>query len=270
MADAPNHPMTIRLKPSDGAMTKLFPLVQSCEVKWEQLNHLARAESQRIERTFEPMTVDLVAPTTLYQSHTEALSRMFAQAKVEQALEDELAACIPLFASMRCTVAARPKAANHEPQSHGVTTWADKIQALPQGSAALYHDLTLLYAQLRAQMGVSLTHRSNHLTLVVPADQLPYLQTKTSCYESALSLFQEFVPEVEIVTVPRLNDQQSQPCVLLLCTSEVCGPVGYTVLEQQVRLKQTELSEGYRFQLIIPEHRLVIVNPEQLAVLTGI
>ncbi len=34
MADAPNHPMTIRLKPSDGAMTKLFPLVQSCEVKW--------------------------------------------------------------------------------------------------------------------------------------------------------------------------------------------------------------------------------------------
>lgn len=266
--------VTISLGQGDVAMTKLFPLVHDRDLEWKQLKHLVRGqEPQQLELICDHMTVTSLAPTSLYEDYLTKLNLSIAKAKVEQSLEDKLSDCIPFLEEEErdYTVAAATEVitleVNGQRKTHFSTEWASKAHNLPYGSDAIYLDLTSLCAQLRDQMGVSLTHSSNHLTLVVPANQFPYLLAKTKSCESALNLFKKLLPEVELVTVPKLYDKRGKPCALLLCTSDAFGPVGYTVFDQPVSLKQ----DGHdNYTLTIPEHKLVIVNPTQMAVLTGI
>ena len=258
MSDESNTPMTIQLEQSDGAMTKLFPLVQSSDSKQEQYPHLVQEpKPQNIEIPCTPMTLTLSEPTQLYEAQLTEISRSIANAKVERDLEDAIADCT-----------------QHLKTDDKVTVdlaWSGKAHKLPHGSDAIYHDLTLLCAQLRTQMGTSLTHSSNHLTLLVPASHLSFLLAKTDTGESALTMFKALMPEVELVMVPQLlYKKESNPCALLLCTSNALSPVGYMAVEGVFYVRPNNDSDNNSYTLHIPSHKLAIVNPTQMAVLTGI
>ncbi len=270
-----NKLYNIPLKQDYGNLSAIFPLATTKQdIYWERRKYLVRGlEPQSIELTHTQKqdTVDLTVPTQL--TKFEELNRTLAEAKLEQALEDELADCIPLLEGLDFKVEATTAEHDHSDNSDG--TWSDKVQYPPLGSAAIYRDLTLLCAKLHTQMGERgekgeiLTHSSNHLTLVVPDTHIPFLLAKTGAGESALTMIKILLPELKLLAVPKLESKQG-PCALLLCTSDVFGPVGYTVVEKPAGLVELQRIEENRCKLYIPEHKLVIVNPEQMAVLTGI
>ena len=221
-----------------------FPLANEAELTADKLQHLSQGGLYQAQ--------NIVVPCPMPQSLPSALST--ASDKVEKALEDELTDCIPLLEKHGYKV----EASNNE-------TWLDKSQH----SDKIFHDLTLLWEKLSAQMAANINN-SSRITLVVPVTHIPFLQAKTGSEEPTLTMFKVILPQVELIAVPQLNDTNGSPCALLLCTSNALSPVGYMAVEGVFYVRPNNDSDNNSYTLHIPSHKLAIVNPTQMAVLTGI
>lgn len=124
---------------------------------------------------------------------------------------------------------------------------------------------------LSHKLEVSLSYLTHHLTLVLPATHLPFLLAHTGSYASAWETIKAACPKLELAVLPKLT-WSKEPCALLICNDATLGHPGYLALAGDIQLQATAANSNHQNQYIlqVPVQRLIITNPECIAVLTGI
>lgn len=149
--------------------------------------------------------------------------------------------------------------------------WSYKA-ALQSGPAYIYGDVYGLMLAQSKKMGVGLSAIVRYMTLVIPAEVVPYFTANNGGLSSAYDMLKVAFPELKIITLPDLIKDKEQ-FALLLCDDPAYGKPGYLVLRDGQPIKAFDPDESItdvKYELAIPEHKLVITNPEQIAVLEGI
>lgn len=149
--------------------------------------------------------------------------------------------------------------------------WDYKI-TLPLGTVSIYSDVFRLMLAQSEKMGACLSDVVRHMTLAVPAQAISSLMAKQSIFSSAYDMLKVAFPELKIITLPELTQDKEQ-FALLLCDDPAYGKPGYLVLRDGQPIKAFDPDEritAVKYELSIPDHKLVITNPEQIAVLEGI
>lgn len=143
---------------------------------------------------------------------------------------------------------------------------------LQDGATFIYNDVYRLMLAQSEKMGVNLSNIVNHMTLVIPTQVIPYFTAKSGGLSSAYDMLKVAFPELKIITLPDLIKDKEQ-FALLLCDDPAYGKPGYLVLHdgQSIKaFKPEDCITTIKYNLAIPQHKLVITNPEQIAVLEGI
>ncbi len=149
--------------------------------------------------------------------------------------------------------------------------WSYKA-TLQSGPAYIYGDVYQLMLAQSEKMGASLSDVVRYMTLVLPALVIPFFTAKNGGFSSAYDMLKVAFPELKIITLPEL-DQDNKQFALLLCDDPAYGKPGYLVLRdgQPIRaFDPDDLITAIKYDLAVPEHKLVITTPEQIAVLEGI
>lgn len=149
--------------------------------------------------------------------------------------------------------------------------WIYKL-ASPIGPVYIYNDVCHLMLAQSEKMGVCLSDIVRHMTLVLPAQVIPFFTAKNGNFNSAYDMLKFAFPELKVITLPELTHNQER-CALLICDDPVYGKPGYLVLQDGNPIKAFAPDEGIttiKYELFIPAHKVVITNPEQIAVLEGI
>ena len=149
--------------------------------------------------------------------------------------------------------------------------WGYKA-TLPMGPVYIYGDVCHLMLAQSEKMGASLSDIVRYMTLVLPTQVIPFFTAKKSGFISAYEMLKVAFPELKIITLPELAHNQEQ-CALLICDDPAYGKPGYLVLQDGSPIKafdRDELLTTVKYELFIPAHKVVITNPEQIAVLEGI
>lgn len=147
--------------------------------------------------------------------------------------------------------------------------WIYKL-ASPIGPVYIYNDVCHLMLAQSEKMGVCLSDIVRYMTLVLPAQVIPFFTAKNGNFNSAYEMLKVAFPELKIITLPELDQEQ---CALLICDDPAYGKPGYLVLQDGNPIKAFAPDEGIttiKYELFIPAHKVVITNPEQIAVLEGI
>ena len=142
----------------------------------------------------------------------------------------------------------------------------------PVGSALIYDDVRQLMLSQSKKMGVCLNDVVRYMTLVIPAQVIPFFTANKGIFSSAYDMLKFAFPELKIITIPELAKDKKQ-FALLLCDDPAYGKPGYLVLRdgQPIKaFKPEDCITTIKYNLAIPQHKLVITNPEQIAVLEGI
>ena len=149
--------------------------------------------------------------------------------------------------------------------------WGYKA-TLPMGPVYIYGDVCHLMLAQSEKMGASLSDIVRYMTLVLPTQVIPFFTAKKSGFISAYEMLKVAFPELKIITLPELAHNQEQ-CALLSCVDPAYGKPGYLVLQDGSPIKafdRDELLTPVKYELFIPAHKVVITNPEQIAVLEAI
>lgn len=149
--------------------------------------------------------------------------------------------------------------------------WSYKA-TLQMGPAYIYGDVYQLMLAQSEKMGASLSDVVRYMTLVLPALVIPFFTAKNGGFSSAYDMLKVAFPELKIITLPEL-DQDNKQFALLLCDDPAYGKPGYLVLRDGQPIKAFDPDDritAIKYDLAVPEHKLVITNPEQIAVLEGI
>ena len=120
------------------------------------------------------------------------------------------------------------------------------------------------------KMDASLSDIVRYMTLVLPTQVIPFFTAKKSSFISAYEMLKVAFPELKIITLPELDQEQ---CALLICDDPAYGKPGYLVLQDGNPIKAFDPDEGItaiKYELFIPAHKVFITNPEQITVLEGI
>lgn len=258
MADQTTNPDEIELT-IEGKLIQLFPTEHELKLSNEHLTHMMRHPTvERVSSDSTELIVHMEVPSPLLKDEEQrkVFVSKIASVKLELALEDGLKDYVKYLEDHKFT----------EKVEAATCAWQHQAKQ-PQGPFSIADGLNRLLTQVRTQMGESTNYSGNRFALAVPFSHVPYLQSKNSVGESAFAMFQTVLPQVELMAVPQLYDKKGNPCVLLLCTSEAYGPAGYMALHGKFYFRKIE---DKQYSLSIPKHHLVLANPEQMAVLTGI
>ena len=149
--------------------------------------------------------------------------------------------------------------------------WGYK-STLQMGPAYIYGDVHRLMLAQSEKMGASLGDVVRYMTLVIPAQLIPFFTAKKGIFISAYEMLKVAFPELKIITLPDLIKDKEQ-FALLLCDDPAYGKPGYLVLHDGQPIRAFDPDDritAIKYDLAVPEHKLVITNPEQIAVLEGI
>ncbi len=271
------------------ALSSLFPACSMAALEAELKQQL------RLQPPPDIRAFDLYPPRelTLYGAQALAPDKLLMQAQklaatiIDQAICAELSAAIVvasldesdeysvLFSSLVALSSAEKIISAVDPK-YGInsykeaTRWEDKAP-LETGACAIYHDIYQSMVALSHKLEVSLSYLTHHLTLVLPATHLPFLLAHTGSYASAWETIKAACPKLELVVLPELT-WSKEPCALLICNDATLGHPGYLALAGDIQLQATAANSNHQNQYIlqVPAQRLIITNPECIAVLTGI
>ena len=140
------------------------------------------------------------------------------------------------------------------------------------GPVCIYGDVCHLMLAQSEKMGASLSDIVRYMTLVLPAQVIPFFTAKKGIFISAYEMLKVAFPELKIITLPDLIKDKEQ-FALLLCDDPAYGKPGYLVLHDGQPIRAFDPDDritAIKYDLAVPEHKLVITNPEQIAVLEGI
>lgn len=155
-----------------------------------------------------------------------------------------------------------------------VTNWRDKVHHSPFGSQAIFNDLYALAQALSQSTGFPLGYLNGYctLSLLVASSHVPYLLAKTGSCCSAFDMLKAAFPKLKVMSTPELKTKY-EAYALLACVDDVYGRPGFFAYEEPCQLPSADETKGMKSapcELKLPPHKLVINNPEQIAVLTGI
>lgn len=132
----------------------------------------------------------------------------------------------------------------------------------------IWADLKSLIDKVCEQMHEHIGVASQDMTLALPATHLPYLFKQVGLHCSVLEQLNLLFPNLRIIAIPELTTEQGNHA-LLVCKHQAFGPAGYFAIGAQANIV-FEDDVATKTKLFIPVYGLVITNPEQIAVLTGI
>lgn len=150
------------------------------------------------------------------------------------------------------------------------------------GHVSISQEIIYLKDVISQQTGETLGFDS--LTLAIPPSHFGYLMAKNEVGVSALELLKANLGEINICLIPELNND-NRTFALLIAKSYIYGNAGYFTWDhykgheyrefapnttEAYLTSQGRTNKGESFRVDIPNYRLVITNPEQIAVLTGI
>ena len=154
-----------------------------------------------------------------------------------------------------------------------VSTWLDKLTiptAIP-GSLAIVNDVMTLARALSNTLQENLDIISHNLTLALPTSYHPYLTVKTESFPSAWEMLKSTFHDLKLWLIPELQRANNATTAVLFYHGAGFGSAGYFVLEQTPYFTPTDLARSpIPNTLTIPNHKLIITNPKQIAILTGI
>lgn len=132
----------------------------------------------------------------------------------------------------------------------------------------IWADLKSLIDKVCEQMHEHVGVVSQDMTLALPATHLPYLLKEGGLHCSVLERLKLIFPKLRFVAIPELTTEQGNHA-LLVCNHQAFGPAGYFAIGAKAPIV-FEDDVATKTKLFVPVYGLVITNPEQIAVLTGI
>ena len=145
--------------------------------------------------------------------------------------------------------------------------WNNMINDPLQGPLCILEEVYALREKLSAQLGVNL---NGDLTLVMPTASYYSLKAKAWLSISALEMLHEKFPDLKVIHLPEFNYIPNFVAMLVYDDSDF-GDAGYWAMKEQaakwacVEIKERET---VKYQVYIPEVKLIIAKPKQIAVLT--
>lgn len=146
----------------------------------------------------------------------------------------------------------------------------------------IYQEIINLKELISQQTGENVDNES--FTLAIPPSHYGYLMAKNDIGISAFELLKGSIRDIKIVFIPELNNGDIGTAVLI-AESHIYGKAGYFTWDNPkgadpiefginetvaYLTSQGRANNGESFRVDIPNYRLVITNPEQIAVLKGI
>lgn len=262
----------ITLTSLEGGLISNFPPVQSNDLNFHVFDHL-------MHRSNLDTSGDLVAPSvTFFINPRLELSKInnkaskIASSIIDLSLQAELIKHIDNNPKITLKEGLDPSNTVTDADGKIISStpihWSRKSSVNTDNSALAFLKIYQLMQKLSVNNHESLNCISSRLTLVVPADIVPFLTGKANGV-SVLDMLETACPGLKLLVLPKLTTQQGQ-CAVLIYNSEAFGPAGYVAIRESIRFKPNEDTVEGSFDLIVPAHHLVITNPEQIAVLTGI
>ena len=279
---------------NDSALSKLFPTLPRSALEAElKLRRREQQSSIFFEHNIKCESV--FCNKSCSQKELEAQLSALAKEWLHQALSTELMAAVsderaPHAGALTKLSAAEIPSDNDDSRFHeqwrqmlayyalNSAVKADNQSAhwsykatLQSGPAHIYGDVYHLMLTQSEKMSVCLNDVARHMTLVLPALVIPFFTAKNGNFSSAYDMLMFAFPELKVVTLPELAHNQEQ-CALLICDDPAYGKPGYLVLQDEhcKAFASDDLITIIKYELSIPAHKLVITNPEQIAVLEGI
>lgn len=268
---------------NDSVLSQLFPAKTLSEVQAELKNKIWRGTPIYVNSIDEHNQdkVGIFVQKSFDQNKSKDQVYALAQAKLNQALRCALLEVIRDY-----------KPSTDDPDALLVTTpsqlaeafmdntiadnasinwrWIDKATQ-DNGPYLIYMDICLTLSTMSDNMQASIYDVAQHTTLFVPLTAIPYLTASNSSSSSALDMLHSAFSELKVVVdqdITHIDDTFA----LFVCDDPAYGKPGYLALKEAAKLSSPD--DGYnaaiRYDLTIPAHKLVITNPEQIAILTGI
>lgn len=142
---------------------------------------------------------------------------------------------------------------------------------LSYGALAIYGDMVNAISAMTMITQNNSQDFIKNTTLILPASKIAEVVSQTGTNYSPFNIIQATFPKLKIATIPELVHDDDK-FALLISDDPIYGKPGYLALKNQVKLyDRDEVDNGtIRYKLLIPAYKLVITNPSQIAILTGI
>lgn len=146
--------------------------------------------------------------------------------------------------------------------------WNNVLNDPQQGPLGILEEVYVLREKMSAQLGFNL---NGNITLVVPTASYYYLMTKAWFSISALEMMHEILPnlEVKVVHLPEFNYIPNFVAMLVYDDKDL-GAAGYWAMNEHNTIwnsAEDPAHQSTNYQVCIPEVKLVLVKPKQIAVL---
>lgn len=281
-------------------LTNALPLVDESIINEVQQNYLlhlrtgddykaALAQSNSAQSNNEPQLKDFESVThqsTNFIYHNEQTS-IDVKASIIHDVKINLLVNNVISKDLASTLASSASSISNAQNS---SNWSyllsvQKADRRTLGPVRIHQELIDLKNSISQQTGENVDNES--FTLAIPPSHYGYLMAKNDAGISAFELLQGSIRDINIAIVPELNDGNISTAVLI-AESHVYGKAGYFTWDNpdnpnDARLIEFGINETVAyltsqscanndesFRVNIPNYRLVITNPEQIAVLKGI
>ena len=263
---APNE---ISLSNLNGGLINIFPAAQSNELSLHKFNHLMFHLPNAWGEPIKGCSPIFVNPN-LEPSQINNKASKLASSIIDISLQSELVNHIdnnPQITLKEATTSLSysQKEVNGRIVSGCCKKWKHKTSV--DGQASIFSDTYQLLTKLCIQNNESLNCISDQITLVVSASIMPCLIAKANGI-SAWDMLKTACPDIKLLVIPTLTSQHGE-CAVLVYNSNAFGPAGYTEIKGNIKFVPYDDTDD-TFELSVPQHKLTIINPEQIAVLTGI
>ena len=278
-------------------LTNALPLVDESIINEVQQNYLlhlrtgddykaALAQSNSAQSNNEPQLKDFESVThqsTNFIYHNEQTS-IDVKASIIHDVKINLLVNNVISKDLASTLASSASSISNAQNS---SNWSyllsvQKADRRTLGPVRIHQELIDLKNSISQQTGENVDNES--FTLAIPPSHYGYLMAKNEVGVSALELLKANLGEINICLIPELNND-NRTFALLIAKSYIYGNAGYFTWDhykgheyrefapnttEAYLTSQGRTNKGESFRVDIPNYRLVITNPEQIAVLTGI
>lgn len=265
-------PHEIPLTSLEGGLISNFPPMHSNDLYQHNFNHLMhRSNLDTSGDLVNPSVTSFINPRLELSKINNKASKI-ASSIIDLSLQAELIKHIDNNPKITLKEGLDPSNTVTDADGKIISSthvhWSRKSSVNTDNSTLAFLKIYQLMQKLSVNNHESLNCISSRLTLVVPADIVPFLTGKANGV-SVWDMLETACPGLNLLVLPKLTTKQGQ-CAVLIYNSEAFGPAGYMAIRDSIKFMPNEDTFEGSFDLIVPAHHLVITNPEQIAVLTGI
>lgn len=277
-------------------LTNALPLVDESIINEVQQNYLlhlrtgddykaALAQSNSAQSNNEPQLKDFDSVThqaTEFIYQTEQMQLIEMEDKINQDAQVNLLVNNVISKALNSTLVSSIQSTQNSSNWSYLLSVQQKADRRNLAPIRIYQEIINLKELISQQTGENVDNES--FTLAIPPSHYGYLMAKNDIGISAFELLKGSIRDIKIVFIPELNNGDIGTAVLI-AESHIYGKAGYFTWDNPkgadpiefginetvaYLTSQGRANNGESFRVDIPNYRLVITNPEQIAVLKGI